>query len=220
MCGADDRDRGGREADPLPPWEDPRAAFPRNFLDTWFASVTRPAAFFRGVPFDRAAARPILYYLIISIIGATFSLWWTSVFTTIGLPLADGYTGPWTVLSPAANAMFSFFAAPFLAFFGLIVWAGLVQLLTVMFAKRARGYRATVRAICYGSSPHILSVVPVIGGLVGFFWSLALIAIGLREAHGMSQGAAIGVVGLAVLIPFILLLAIFALAFASLAAIV
>lgn len=203
----------------IPPWEDPAAAFPRNFIDTWTESVSRPGQFFGRVPFDDAAARPILYYLLISIICATFSLWWTAMFTAIGFPL--GFTDPesWAVMSPAASALVTFFATPFLAFFGLIIWAGLVHVLVLLLARDRRGYRATLRAVCYGAGPTVLSVIPFLGALVGFIWSLAITSVGIREAHGMSPGAATAAIVLAALIPIFMFVSLVVTMVASVAAI-
>ncbi|MDX1395502.1 MAG: YIP1 family protein [Gemmatimonadota bacterium] len=209
MCGADKSEPGRTAAEDGggtgPAWEDPGASFPRNFLDTWIESVVRPARFFAGVHYEAPAARPILYYLLVSLVGATFSLWWSSIFTAMRLPGAFAGGEPWVAASPAASALVTFFATPFLAFIGLIVWTSLLHMLVAIFAPGRRGYGATMRVVCYASGPHVMSVVPFIGSLVGLVWGLVLLTAGLREAHRMSAGAAIGVVIIAVLIPLVLL---------------
>lgn len=209
LCGAEKTVPGETVADgprrgaAAPAWEDPSAPFPRNFLDTWIESVVRPGPFFAGVPFGDAAARPILYYLIVSLIGATFSLWWSSIFSVLEVPGAFAASDPWLAASPAASALFTFFATPFVAFLGLIAWTSLLHLLVLVFARGRRGYGATMRVACYASGPHLMSVVPLIGTLVGIIWGLVLVTAGLREAHGISPGGAVAVVLVAVLIPLV-----------------
>ncbi|MDH3732641.1 MAG: YIP1 family protein [Gemmatimonadota bacterium] len=202
-----------------PAWERDGTAFPRNLIDTWVESLFRPDRFFRGVSWDEAAARPILYYLIIAIIGAIFSLWWSAAFTAIGFPLGFQDPDPLLALSPAASALINFFAAPFVAIIGLVLWSGLVHLLVIVFGRDRRGFRATMRAVCYGAGPSIFAVVPVLGAIVGFFWTLALTGIGLRHAHRMTTGAAVAVILLALMIPLALLFGLMVIVFASVAAI-
>jgi hypothetical protein len=177
--------------------------------------VFRPTEFFRGVPWQQAAGRPVLYYLLLSIIGAVFVLWWTAAFAAMGLPFVGG-GGPWSAMTPAASALINFFATPFVAIIGLVLWAMLMQALVAVFAPERRPFRATVRAICYGAGPTLFSVVPYLGAILGLFWSLALTTIGIREAHRMSTGAAIAVMLLAFLIPFALFFGLMVLVFASL----
>lgn len=224
LCGADSGEEtdGGSPGAP-PPWEERAVPFPRNFLDTWTGSSFRPDAFFRGVPWDEAAARPLLYYLLVSIVSALFGLWWTAAFAVLGDPMAAGPSDPlldpFLAMSPAARALLGFFATPFAAVIALVFWCGLLHLFVLAFARRRRGFRATMRAVCYGSGPTLLSAVPIVGALVGFVWSLVLIAIGLREGHRMSGGAAAAVVALGVVIPFGFLFVLFAMLYASLGSI-
>ena len=201
-----------------PAWEDGQTPFPRSFASTWVESATRPEGFFATVPFEEAAARPILYYLLISIMVGIFNLWWTAIFTAINLPLLGTDPQIWGSLSPAANALFGFFLTPFIAVAGLILWSATIQALVTLFARERRGYRATMRVLCYASGPQILGIVPILGGLVGFVWSLVLTGIGLRHAHRMSVGGAIGVVALSVALPFVLLVAFLAFLFTSIGA--
>lgn len=225
LCGARAADTespagaaaGAAGADRPPAWEDGSTPFPKSFVRTWVESLFRPDDFFRGVPWEAAAARPILYYLIIAIVGAVFTLWWSAAFAAMGIPLGFDDPGFPMTLSPVASALINFFAAPFFAMIGLVIWSVLLHVLVALFARDRRGLRATVRTVCYGAGPSIFAVVPLAGPLVGFFWGLVLTVIGVRHAHRTTTGAAVGIVAIAVAIPFVLLFAFFVLVFASLA---
>lgn len=170
--------------------------------------MLRPSEFFHGVPFGAGAARPVLYYLLIAVIGAFFNLWWSGVARVVELPGPSEF-GSWTAAPSVATGLVSFFATPFLAAIGLFLWCGLLHVLVLMFSRQRRGFRATVRAVSYGAGPTVLAIVPIVGGIIGFFWSLAMTAIGLREGHRMSVGGAITVVALGVLIPLGLFISLF-----------
>ena len=205
----------------LPEWEDPEHGFPRNLFDTWRRSMFEPTAFFEGVPYDRPATRPILYYLIVSLIAALFGLWWNAVFATAqlgfmsdfmaGLDL-EGASG-----SVAGNALLNFFIAPFAAVIGLIVWTLILHVLVFMFAKQRRGLSATARVISYATGPMIFSIVPMIGGLIGWVWSIALTVIGVRAAHRTSTGAAATIVLIPIVLSFALAVALIVVLVAAIA---
>lgn len=165
-------------------------------------SLARPGDFFRRVPWDEAAARPILYFLIIAILSASFSLWWEAALgtTEFGRVLAElGITQ-----RTGGVAVLRFFLAPFGALLWLVVSSLLFHAFLVPLARDRRGFRATLRAVCYASGPSVLAIIPIVGALAGGLWSLVLVAIGLREAHRMTGGAAATAVILAVLTPIIL----------------
>jgi hypothetical protein len=223
LCGVPTGESGESEtgSTELPPWEDGGRSFPGNFLDTVVRSCFRPAEFFSGVPWEDAAARPLLYYLLVSIIAGLFGLWWTAAFAAIGTPFppsSDPLFEPLLGMSPAGQALFGFFITPFAAMVTLVLWAGLLHLLTLVLARDRRGFRATVRSVCYGSGPALLTVIPWVGGLVGFLWSLVLTGIGIARAHRTTGGTAAAIVGLGVLLPLGILFVLFVLLFASLAA--
>jgi len=182
-----------------------------------------PAAFFRDVPYEGPATRPILYYLIVSVVAAFFGLWWNAVFSSIQLGFMSEYMQSLDLAgaggSLVANALLSFFLAPFAAVFALIVWTLILHVWVLMIARRRRGLSSTVRVLSYAAGPTILSVVPFIGSLVGGVWGLVLTVIGVREAHRTSTGAAVAIVLVPVVLFFLLIFALIialAVAFSSL----
>lgn len=203
-----------QEAQPvaaLPAWEDDQVGFPTNLIRTWQSSVLAPSAFFAGVPYERAAGKPILFYLILSVLGSFLWLWWSALFSVWEVPLfsawteffnsggAEGVGQP----APAASALLNFFMAPFIAIFSLIVWSLLLHLFVLMLGRNRRNLTATVRAIGYTAGPALFAIVPVVGGLVGGVWTVVLTVIGIREAHRMTTGLAITTVLLAVVVPML-----------------
>jgi len=193
---------------PPPPWEDPAVPLPRAFLDTWVESLARPTDLFRRVPWEHAAARPILYFLIIAILSAFFTMWWEAML---------GSTEVWPLLAElgiaretgGTAAVLRFFLAPFAALLWLLASSLLFHLFVMLLARDRRSFRATIRTACYASGPGVLAVVPLVGALVGGLWSLVLVAIGLREAHRMTGGASATAVILAVLTPMLFLIGLF-----------
>ncbi len=186
---------GGTETTP---WEDPDAAFPVNLIQTWRQSVFAPAAFFRRMPVEAPLARPLLYYLIISVLTAFFVLIWRSVGSSV-LPVGLlGWNDP---LMP----LIEFFLEPFLAMIGLAIGSLVLHLLVLLFADRRKGIGTTARVFCYSWGPGVFALFPVLGPPVGFVWSVVLMVIGVREAHETTSGRAAAIVLTPLIALFLLL---------------
>ena len=57
----------------------------------------------------------------------------------------------------------------------------------------------TFRIISYSRAGNLFGLVPFIGGITGWIYSLILVIIGIKEGHGISAGKAV----LTVLLPYI-----------------
>ena len=179
------------------PWEDPGVGFPANLGRTWIESLTRPVEFFRALEPEAPLARAVLYYLMMGIGAALFSLLWGVAGSAPELPPEAASV---IDLDPRALQLFGFFISPFanLILLGLAVLAvhAFVRLLT----DSDRSAVATARIICYASGPALLTIVPWAGEVAGWIGSAVLLGIGVREVHGTTTGRA----SLIVLLPFLL----------------
>lgn len=167
-------------------WEDPAVAFPANLLRTWRESLFRPTAFFRRLAWDGSLARPVLYYLLVSIASAFFVLLWRSS----DAPLLSTAFGPEAPLAPLVQ----FFFEPFAALIGLGVGVLVLQLFALILAPERRAMRATAHVLCYSAGPAVFTVVPILGPAAGAVWSVVLLVVGLREAHRTTSGRAAAIV--------------------------
>ncbi len=167
-------------------WEDSSVAFPASLLRTWRDSLFQPAAFFRRLAWEGSLARPLLYYLLVSITSAFFVLLWRST----DAPLLTAAFRPAAPLAPLVQ----FFLEPFAALIVLGLGVLVLQLFAVILAPARRGMRATARVFCYSAGPAVFTAAPVLGPAVGAVWSLVLLVMGLREAHRTTPGRAAAIV--------------------------
>lgn len=204
----------GSAGDPnLPAWEDAAVPFPLNLIETWRRSVFEPGAFFADGPFDRAAVRPVLYYLLVSVLVAALSLTWGALLPTtqpglvetlaeivnVALPDAAGTVG-------SAGRLADFFLTPFSAVLYLIIASLLLHVFVLMLVPGRRSLTATVRTVCYACGPGVFAIVPFVGGWVAGIWGVVLTVIGLREAHRTTTGRAFAAWILAAALPIALLM--------------
>jgi hypothetical protein len=180
-----------------PAWEDPQARFPANLFATWLQSLFDPATFFSRLPYRAPLARPLLYFLIITVLSAFFDFWWESLGVAARYPLAGLYEeAVWS----ESSALLGFFLSPFVGLGALFVSSLVVHLFVLMLAPDRQPLGATLRVLCYSVGPTLFAVVPFLGALVGGVWGLVLTIVGIREAHRTSTGRGVAIVLLPLLI--------------------
>lgn len=199
LCGAEITARGARKKPDGPAWEDPELAFPGNVRVTWRESLFRPAEFFARLGDEMPFSRPLLYYLLMAVASAFFTLWWRAVgvspeeFVPLLGEVGDG--------APLAD----FFLSPFVALAALAIWTVVVHLLVLLLAPQRSRLSMTARVFCYASGTWVLAAMPIVGSLAGLIWGTVIQIVGLREVHRMTTWrASLAVVWLpALLLAFI-----------------
>ena len=200
------------------PWEDPAVPFPANLALTWWECLVSPTRFFSRLDWDGPFARPLLYFLVMAILGGVAGLFWFA-------------WGPWGVADAFGLTLefqlLSFFLTPFVVLLALGLVALLQHLFAVLLAPGHRGLAATGRVLCYAGGIGLLTgilppafgpagVAPGIAGglyLLAYVptvvavqvWYVVVVVIGIREAHAVPTGRAAAIV----LLPLVLLAVLF-----------
>jgi hypothetical protein len=190
-------DVAGRDRFPWPPAA--REPVLSALAETWRRCMFEPTRFFRSLAPDAPLGPALVYAIGLGVLSAGVSLFWGALFTFAGvsegfLAALVGAGGDW------GASIVSFLLSPLLMLVGLYVGAAIYHVGLVIVSGASKGFGATLRVGCYAWSPDILLVVPVIGHLVAFVWSIVLIIIGAREVHGTSTARAAA----AMLLPFLL----------------
>ena len=187
------------------PWEKPGTAFPSNLIDTLKLFVTSPGEAFRQVPVNSELIKPILYAIIIGVIGS-FAEW---IYST----LFGGITESLIPTPDTGSDMQGFAFTQGLGFLGVVlaifiipialfIGSGIQHLVLMLIGGNNNGYMATFRSACYSSGTSSLaSLVPICGSFIGLFWGIFLAITGLSELQNISKGKA----ALAVLLPILLI---------------
>ncbi len=180
------------------PWEDESSvSFVRGLILTINQTLFHPSDFFRYMPRSGGQMLPVLYSLILGIIGAIFGL--LSEFFAESPVMTHG--------NLVRNmAISSILVLPLLIVFEVYVGSLILHLSMIVFGARKENFTTTLKIISYSSSPNIFYGVPFIGWLVAAAWSLWITVVGIRVTGGVSLGRAI----LAAIAPAVLLIVIFA----------
>lgn len=195
---------------PWPPGEDDSVL--ARFGETWRSATFDPGRFFARVPRDGGTGAALLYYLVVGVLVAGATLFWDALSLQTGTFSQSGLAAELGV--QAVSPVVRFFFAPLVLLVTLFVGAAVSHMILSLFDGTRHGFGTTVRVFAYAYSPGLFGVIPLLGGLVGSFWMLVLLIIGLREAQDTAGWKA----AVAVLLPFVLLLGLFMVALLMLAA--
>lgn len=188
-------------------WEDETVPFPANLGLTWWECLVSPHRFFHRVSWDGPRARPLLYLLIVAILGSVLGLFWF-------------VWGPGDAAERLGVSLELQLLGFFLTPFAVLLALGLVSLVqhgfVLLLAPARRGLGATVTVLCYAGGvsvatsllpPAMAFAWPITGALgatylVGYFtlmmavqvWYIVVLVAGLRIAHSTTTGRAAAVV--------------------------
>jgi hypothetical protein len=179
------------EAGEYCPWEDLEGlGFFQAFLTTLKDVLFSPAQFYRRMPTRGEFRSPLIFGLILGVLGGVLGLAWQQVFML--------RVGQFREIAPTHLVGITI-ALPLIVLVSLYIWSAIVHLCLTMVGGNRRGFEATFRVIAYSWSTQILALIPFVGSLIIPLYALVIEVIGLRESHGIGTGRAV----LAVFLPFI-----------------
>jgi hypothetical protein len=139
------------------------------------------------MPREAPVGPALLYFLIIGVISAGLSLFWSSIFDFASLV---DYLGADAPERGGLSAVIEFMLSPLIFLIILYLSAGVTHLILSVMDAADHGFNTTVRVFAYGFGPAVFGVVPVLGSVVGTVWTTVIDIIGLREAHKTTSGKA------------------------------
>ena len=162
----------------------------------------RPTKTFADMKTEGGLGAPIIYAIILGVIGSIIGLIWQGVFgnifSLIGRTGVEGFA-TFTAFS-AIRFIITAILTPLLVAVGLFIGSGICHLCLMIVGGANKSFEATFRVFAYTTgSVALMQLVPICGALVAGIWGLVCEIIGLSEAHETTTGKAV----LAVLLPVI-----------------
>ncbi|MCR4666648.1 MAG: YIP1 family protein [Desulfovibrio sp.] len=161
----------------------------------WFASFYQACLrvmfqgprFFRSLTPTRTFHRPLFFYLIVCLFELLVNYGWLTVFRQTLLEANDPeLTALFAILAPDGNILFMVLLQAALSTLKLYVTSALFFLVFQLIAPERNDYGVIFQVVAYSVAPTVLAVVPLAGSLCGALWSVACLAIGLREVLEIS----------------------------------
>jgi len=156
-----------------------------SFLITLREVLFEPTKTFQNLIPNNSIFNALLFGTVAGTLGNAFSTFWQFIVTTLGLfPINHEVS---TFLGQSGNLVATLFILPFLTVISLFVGSAAFHLLLSILGAAKQGFSTTFKVVAYGyGATAILGIVPVLGAVVGFFWGLLILIIGLKEAHHSS----------------------------------
>jgi hypothetical protein len=183
-------------------WEDmENLGFFRAFFSTIRDVLFHPSRFFSRMPVEGGLIHPLIFALIMGVLGGVFSLVYQFLFVSfLGmLPNAEG-TGGFQVPMMIGSAI----GLPIMTIIGVFLVSAVLHVCLMIVRGNKKGFEATFRVVAYTMSTQIFGIIPLLGGLIGGIWTVVVQIIGIRESHGISTGRSALAIFLPVLVIVVL----------------
>lgn len=181
-------------------WEvDYKVSWVNSFYLTLKKSLTEPVAFYESVSKGNGLKMPIIYSLIVGVIGFIFAVAYQAGFHALALGnfMAGRIVGFFMI---TAIAIIAVIFLPVIILLGILINAGLFHLGLMIIGSARRDFASTFRVVCYATGPQILGVIPFLGSIISAVWCVILNIIGIKVVHNTSYGRSAFVVFLPLII--------------------
>lgn len=164
------------------PWENrSEIGLWQGIYQTFKAVLFSPETFFKTLTFSGGTVEPLAFGTLVGSIGTMFGLFWHFLM----------WSGMVFTYSEAILGQFSiglvFFAimvlTPIFWIIFVLISSGIMHLLLLIVRGGQNGYEATLRVVSYSQAAQIWSLIPFVGGTIGWIWQLVVQIIGLRNIH-------------------------------------
>ena len=163
------------------PFEDRSRPFWERLSRTVGRAISDPMGLFSNLSRGDIGP-PLIYGLLVGTVATVFSVLWNMAFGSL-LMFAPDYSASDFALGTVMNVVIMVLS-PLLVGVSLFVSAGIYHVVLLLLGDGKRGFAVTFRAVSYGSTPQLLAVVPICGGIVGGIWSVVLFIVGAYLGHG------------------------------------
>lgn len=162
-----------------------------DYIETWKEVIQKPSDFYRKMPITGGYAEPLTFaaisYFIYGLLTALFNRGMMGGMYGNGMMGTGGYG-----LSTSLMAAIIF---PVMGVVSVIIGAAILYLIYKVLGGEG-SYEGTLRFICYASAVLLLSWIPLIGWIFGFY-GIYLYIVGGMIVHNVSMARSV----IAVLLP-------------------
>lgn len=164
------------------------------FILTTRQILLRPHDFFAGMSKTVSFFVPFSYYMLASLLGIAFDTLWQIAVGNPILPEAFSMES-----GGLQELVIMLLYSPVVMMLYLYLLAAVLHLGLMLTGVAKPGSSPTLRVVCYSSAAELLSVIPVVGSVLGGIVRLWLLAVGLKEVYGTSMGRIVPAIGLLLL---------------------
>ena len=171
------------------PWEYPYEGYPAAFYQTAVRVLFAAPRFFAGLVPQKQLGRALAFYLLVGLIQIFAEQFWLAVFAKVLAPRAESdpyFAQLLPLLSRDISLPLVVLARTVLISLELFVAAMLYHIMFRMVVPAKANFSLVFQVIAYAAAPALLGIIPLLGSLAGFIWSIACGVVGCRYALRIS----------------------------------
>lgn len=167
------------------PWENrSEIGLWKGIYDTFKGVLFSPETLFKTLTFRRGIVEPLAFGTLLGSLGTMFGLFWQFLmWSGMVFTYSEAIFGQ---LSIALVFFAIMVMTPFFWIIFICISSGIMHLLLLMVRGGKNGYEATLRVISYSQAAQVWSLIPFVGGTIGWIWQLVVQIIGFRHIHQTS----------------------------------
>ena len=176
---------------PANPWE--TAPEPDGWISAFYHTCMRVMFgahnFFEHMRADSSQVRPLVFYLVISVIQVVIERVWSGIFLSLMSPSAASdpeLEKMLILLSPQLSLPMTILLKTGVSVVQLYVLTALMHFTYGFIAGRRSEFSLVFQVAAYAAAPSLLCVVPLLGSIVGFIWMIACVLVGCRTVLNLT----------------------------------
>ena len=176
---------------PANPWE--TAPEPDGWIPAFYHTCMRVMFgahnFFEHMRADTPQVRPLVFYLIISVIQVIIERVWSGIFLSLMSPSAASdpeLEKMLILLSPQLSLPMTILLKTGVSVVQLYVLTALMHFTYGFITGRRSEFSLVFQVAAYAAAPSLLCVVPLLGSIVGFIWMIACVLVGCRTVLNLT----------------------------------
>lgn len=175
------------------PWENPRhLGYWPSFLKTTFWALAHPVSFFATLSRRPALLPALAYYLLLGLVQHVCNILWTYAVSGLLREQLVARLGEEAfsqlIEAPLDPALLvpNLLTVPFILAIQLFVVAMIIHVIIRIMEPRVADFALAFKVVAYSAAGLVVTVLPIIGALLGPAYYLALLLIGCRSAFALS----------------------------------
>ena len=145
--------------------------------------------FYENVRADASQVRPLIFYLIISVIQVIIERVWSGIFLSLMSPSAASdpeLERMLILLSPQLSLPMTILLKTGVSVVQLYVLTALMHFTYGFITGKRPEFSLVFQVAAYAAAPSLLCVVPLLGSIVGFIWMVACVLVGCRTVLNLT----------------------------------
>lgn len=176
---------------PANPWD--AAPEPDGWIPAFYHTCMRVMFgahnFYDHMRADTPQVRPLIFYLIISVIQVIIERVWSGIFLSLMSPSAA--TDPelekmLILLSPQLSLPMTILLKTGVSVVQLYVLTALMHFTYGFITGKRPEFSLVFQVAAYAAAPSLLCIVPLLGSIVGFIWMVACVLVGCRTVLNLT----------------------------------